>query len=222
MHRPIEGNIKTCTIIVKNGCCYACFSCEVEIAPLEATGTQVGIDLGIKQLAISSEGEFFESPSYLRRSEGRLKQLGRAVSRKKKGSNRRKKAVILLAKQHEHVANQRKDHAHKISNSLVQRYDLIAFENLHIQGMIKNHHLAKSISDAGWYQLMQFTSYKAESAGRVVVQIDPRYTSQLCSNCGNIVEKTLSERIHRCSCGYTEDRDINAARNILHRALQVS
>ncbi|KRE97967.1 hypothetical protein ASG89_29120 [Paenibacillus sp. Soil766] len=222
LHRPVEGSIKTCTIIVKNGCYYACFSCEVEAVLLEPTGRQVGIDLGIKHLAIPSEGKPFESPTYLRKSERKLKQLQRAVSRKKKGSNRRKKAVLLLAKQHEKVANKRKDHAHKISNSLVQSYDLIAFEKLHIQGMIKNQHLAKSISDAGWHQLVQFTSYKAESAGRAVVQVDPRYTSQLCSNCGNLVKKTLAERIHRCPCGTTLDRDINAAKNILQRALQVS
>lgn len=102
----------------------------------------------------------------------------------------------------------------------MNRYGLIAFEKLNVQGMVKNHHLAKSISDAGWSQLVQFTLHKAESAGRVIVQVDPRNTSQICSNCGELVKKALSVRVHRCTCGYVEDRDVNAARNILQRALE--
>ncbi|MFD0695635.1 RNA-guided endonuclease InsQ/TnpB family protein [Paenibacillus sp. GCM10027628] len=222
MHRAIEGTVKTCTIIVKNSCYYACFSCEVEAKLLPPTDAQVGVDLGLKYLAVPSVGKPFESPKYLRKSESRLKQLQRAVSRKKKGSGRRKKAVAQLAKQHARVANQRKDYTHKVSRALVNRYGFIAFEQLHVQGMIKNRRLSKSIADAGWSQLVTFTIYKAESAGRAVVQVDPRHTSQECSNCGNIVKKTLAERTHRCSCGYTDDRDVNAARNILKRALCVS
>jgi putative transposase len=222
LHRQIEGTIKTCIIIVKNGCYYVCFSCDVEARPLSPIVAQVGIDLGIKHLAIPSVGEPYEAPNHLNKSEWRLKQLQRAVSRKKKGSYRRRKAVAILARLHERVANQRKDYAHKVSRTLIDRYGVIAFENLNVQRMVKNHSFAKSIVDAGWKQLIQFTTYKAESAGRVVVQVDPCYTSQLCSNCGEIVKKTLRERIHRCSCGYTEDRDKNAARNILQRALHVS
>ncbi len=222
LHRQIEGTVKTCTLSVKNGCYYVCFSCEVDAKPLAPNDSQVGIDLGIKHLAIPSDGEPFGSPKHLHKSERKLKKLQRAVSRKKKGSNRRKKSVTYLAKLHEHIANQRKDYAHKVSRTLVNQYGLIAFEQLNVHGMVKNHHLAKSIADAGWSQLVQFTSYKAESAGRRVVQVDPRNTSQICSNCGEIVKKSLSERIHRCTCGYVEDRDVNAARNILQRALQVS
>ena len=212
--------MKTCTITVKNGKYYACFSCEVVQQTLSPSSEQIGVDLGLKHLAITSEGETFEAPKKLRKNEKQLKQLQRAVSRKKKGSTRRKKAVRVLAKLHERVANQRQDHAHKISRKLVNRYGLIAFESLNVQGMIKNHHLAKSIADAGWNQLVQFTTYKAESAGRVVVRVDPRNTSQLCSNCGEIVKKALSVRVHNCDkCGYIADRDENAARNILQRAL---
>lgn len=220
LHREPQGKIKTCTIIVKNGKYYACFSCEVELRLLPLSTEQVGVDLGIKHLAVTSEGEMFEAPKRLRLNERKLKQLQRAVSRKQRGSNRRKKAVHLLAKQHERVANQRKDHAHKVSRQLVSRYGLIAFEQLNVQGMVKNHHLAKSIADAGWNQLVQYTTYKAESAGRMVVQVDPRNTSQLCSSCGTIVKKTLAVRTHRCEeCGYVADRDENAARNILQRTL---
>ncbi|MDQ0195332.1 RNA-guided endonuclease InsQ/TnpB family protein [Paenibacillus wynnii] len=220
LHRQPQGKIKTCTITVNNGKYYACFSCEVERQHLSSSSKQVGVDLGLMHLAVTSDGETIESPRHLRKSEKRLKRLQREVSRKKKGSTRRKKAVRILARLHEKVANQRKDHAHNVSRELVNQYGLIAFEKLNVQNMIKNHHLAKSIADAGWNQLVQFTTYKAESAGRVVVQVDPRNTSQLCSNCGEIVKKALSVRVHSCDhCGYTADRDVNAAINILQRAL---
>ncbi|SDX61433.1 putative transposase, partial [Marininema mesophilum] len=217
-HRQMKGKVKTCSIISKNGKYYACFSCKVEPVAHQAGG-RVGIDLGVKHLAITSDGKFFDPPKYLRKSERKLKQLQRNVSRRKKGSNRRKKAVALLAKMHEYIANQRKDTAHKISRYLVDHYDLIAFEDLHISGMVKNHKLAKSIVDAGWDQLVRFTNYKAEYAGKKVIQVDPTNTTQACSACGQIVKKELKDRVHRCSCGYTEDRDINAAKNILYKAI---
>lgn len=220
LHRPIEGKIKTCTIIVKNGRYYACFSCEVEAKPLPYTGKEVGIDLGIKHLAITSDGVFFNSPAYLRKAERQLRRLQRAVSRKKRGSNRRKKTVRQLARLHERVANRRKDYAHQVTHQLVQKYDLIAFEDLNTKGMVKNHHLSKSIHDAGWNQLVQYTTYKAESAGRRVVQVNPHNTSQICSGCGEIVKKSLTVRVHHCPhCGLEMDRDLNAAINILKRAI---
>lgn len=220
LHRQPQGEIKTCTIIVKNGKYYTCLSCETEPMPLPACDDAVGIDLGVKHLAITSDEEFYEHPKFFRESERKLKRKQRVVSRKKKGSNRRRKAIRELAKLHEHIANQRKDNAHKVSRKLVNQYGLIAFENLNVQGMVKNHHLAKSIADASWNQLVQYTTYKAEEAGRRVVLVDPKNTSQLCSNCGEVVPKKLSERIHRCEhCGYVQDRDINAAKNILKRAL---
>lgn len=220
LHRQPQGKMKTCTIIEKNGKFYACLSCEVEFCSLPVINKHVGVDLGIKHLAITSDGQFFDSPNYLRKSERKLKHLQRSVSRKKIGSNRRKKTVSILAKLYEHVANQRKDYAHKISRNLVNSHDLIAFENLNTKGMVKNHKLAKSISDTGWYQLVLLTTYKAESAGRRVVLVDPRNTSQECSNCGSIVKKKLSTRTHKCNhCGLKMDRDVNAAINILKRAL---
>jgi putative transposase len=216
-HRAIEGTIKTCTIKRKNGKYYACLSCEVEIVP-SSTGGQVGVDLGVKHLAITSDEQFFEHPKYLRQSDRKIKYLQRMVSRRKKGSHRRRKAVALLAKAWEQIANRRKDTAHKVSRALVNRYDLIVFENLKIHNMVKNHHLAKSIYDACWGTLIQFTTYKAEYAGKTVELVDPRHTSQTCSECGQIVKKKLSERVHRCSCGYVADRDVNASRNILKKA----
>ncbi|TMV51513.1 IS200/IS605 family element transposase accessory protein TnpB [Paenibacillus mesophilus] len=221
LHRQPQGTMKTCTITVKNGRYYACLSCEVEAEPLAKTNRQVGVDLGIKQLAATSDGQIFEAPNHLRTSEAKIKRQQRAVSRKRRGSGRRRKAIMALARQHERVANRRKDYAHKVSRTLVNSYDLIAFEDLNVQGMVKNHQLAKSIADAGWNGLVQFVMYKAERAGRQVVRVDPSHTSQLCSTCNEIVKKPLAERIHRCPhCGTTLDRDVNAAINILSRAMR--
>ena len=220
LHRQPQGTIKTSTIIVKNGKYYVCFSCEVEEQRLPASEKQIGIDLGVSQLAATSDGDRIESPQFLHKSEEKLKRKQRAVAKKKRGSNRRRKAVRELAGLHEKVANQRKDYAHKESRKLVNEYGLIAFEDLNIQGMVKNHHLAKSIADSGWNQLVQLVTYKAESAGRQVVQVNPYNTSQRCSDCGEIVKKSLAVRVHQCPCGYVADRDENAAINILKLALQ--
>ena len=221
LHRPIEGKIKTATVIAKNGKYYVAFSCEIEeITPILTDKPPVGIDLGLKYLAITSDGEFFETPKHLRKSERKLKYLQRQVSRRKRGSKRRKKAVRQLAKLHEHIANQRSDNAHKVSRKLVTRYGLVAFEDLKILNMTQNHHLAKSIADAGWNTLVQFTTYKAESAGGRVVLVNPYNTTQECSHCHALVHKELQDRIHECPhCGYVQDRDINAAENILARAV---
>ncbi|WP_258297749.1 RNA-guided endonuclease InsQ/TnpB family protein [Paenibacillus peoriae] len=220
LHRQPQGMIKTCTIMIKNDKYYACFSCEIESVPLPASEKRIGIDLGITKLAVTSDGERIESPHFLRKCEEKLKRKQRAVSKKMRGSNRRYKAVRELARLHEKVANQRKDYAHKESRKLVNDYGFIAFEDLNIQGMVKNHHLAKSIADCGWNGFVKFVTYKAESAGRQVVKVNPYGTSQRCSNCGETVKKSLTIRIHQCSCGYVADRDENAAINILKLALQ--
>lgn len=203
LHRPIEGVIKTATVIVKNGRYYLAFSCEIATADVPARVLpSVGIDLGLKHLAITSDGEVFETPKYLRKSERKLKRLQRQVTRRKKGSQRRKKAVRQLAGAYEHVANQRADNAHKVSRSLVSQYSLIAFEDLTILNMTQNHHLANSITDAGWNMLVQFTTYKAASAGCRVVQVNPYNTTQECSRCHALVHKELKDRIHDCpQCG---------------------
>lgn len=223
LSRPICGKIKTCTILAKNGKYYACFSCEVDPAILPPSDHGVGIDMGITHLAVTSDGEVFDAPKYLRKSERKLKRKQRQVAKSKKGSKRRKKRVRELARIHEHIANQRRDHAHKLSRYLINTYGLIAFENLNTLGLLKNHHLAKSIADAGWRQLLQCTIAKAEEAGRQVVLVDPKYTSQDCSTPGCVYRKTdltLKDRVWQCpECGIHHDRDINAAQNILTRAL---
>ncbi|WP_066295622.1 RNA-guided endonuclease InsQ/TnpB family protein [Bacillus sp. FJAT-29937] len=220
-HRQIQGKIKTCTIVHKNSRFYVCFACEMTEAVSELkTNQSVGVDLGVTHLAITSDGQFFDNPKHLQKAERRLKQLQRAVSKKKKGSNRRQKAVRLLAKWHEHIANKRRDTAHKVSRQLVSNYDLIVFEDLNIQDMVKNRHLSKSITDSAWRKLIQFTQYKAENAGKEVVCVNPYNTSQICSSCRHIVKKTLAERLHKCLCGYEIHRDVNAAKNILQLGLQ--
>lgn len=219
LHRKLVGKLKTCTVVRKNDKYYVALVCEVEKPQVTLTNKVVGIDLGVAHLAITSDGEFFDNHKYLRKSEKQLKRLQRIVSKRKKGSNRRRKAVRLLAKKHEQIANQRKDRNHKISRILVDRYDLIVFENLNIKGMVKNKHLAKSIHEVAWKQLIEFTTYKAENAGKEVKLVDPRNTTQICSSCGAIVKKTLAEREHRCDCGYVAHRDVNSAINILKRGL---
>lgn len=220
LHRPVVGKIKTCTIKRRNGKYYACLACETELQPLPPTGQAVGIDVGITDLAVTSDGNFFPKLAAYRKAEKRLKYLQRMVSRRKKGSNRRRKAVKLLARQHEKVANQRRDAAHKISARLIRNYDLIAHEDLKIKNMLKNEHLAKSIADAGWNLLFQFLTDKARDAGRRIVPVPPAHTSQICSQCGELVPKKLSQRQHNCPhCGLSLQRDINAARNILAIAL---
>lgn len=223
LHRPIEGKVKTCTIVAKNGKYDACFSCEVDGTPLPTHDRHVGIDLGVKHLLITSDGDFYNHPKYLRKSEKKLRRLQRAVARKRKDSRRRRKAVRRLANCHEHVANQRRDYAHKVARELVNRYGTIVFEDLQTANLLKNHHLAKSIADASWHQLVQCTTYKTEEAGRCVVLVDPKHTSQHCSKCNKIVPKTLQERTHRCPrCGYIQDRDVNAAENVLNCGLMKS
>lgn len=217
-HRPILGKIKTCTIICKNDKYYVCFSCEVNAEIIPLTHQDVGIDVGIKEFLATSDGKLIPNPKNYRMAEAKFKKQQRAVSRKKKGSNRRKKAVNILAKTHEHIANQRIDNAFKVANYLFREYDVVYYEDLHINNMVKNHKLAKSISDAGWGLFFSILDATAKQVpGKKAIKVDPRYTSQMCSNCGQIVKKNLSVRIHSCDCGLIIDRDVNAAKNILQR-----
>ncbi len=222
-HQKLKGTIKTCTITHKNGQFYACFSCEIK----KPTPTKVrernavGIDLGLTHLAITSDGVFHKNPKHLKHAERKLKKQQRIVSKKKKGSNRRKKAVYQLAKLHEKVANKRKDTAHKVSRKLVDQYDMLVFEDLNIQRMVKDKEYAKGLADSAWRQLIGFATYKAANAGKEVRFVNPYNTTQRCSSCGELVKKTIKDRIHDCSfCGYTEDRDVNAAINIVQLGLK--
>jgi len=221
LHREIEGKIKTCTIKKDIDQWYVSFSCEIEepIIPVEIK-TETGIDFGLSSLITMSNGGQIEPPEFLRESEDKLTKEQKRLSRKKKRSQNRNKQRIIVARVHRKIRNQRTDFAHKTSRKLVDSFDRIVFEDLQIKNMMQNHHLAKSISDAGWNQLIGLTKSKAEYAGKVVELINARNTSQNCSGCGNSVPKDLSVRLHSCPfCGLELDRDHNAAINILNRSI---
>ncbi len=213
--RPVEGTPKTVTISREADGWYVCISCaDVPLQLLPETGQETGIDLGLESFATLSDGTMIHNPRCYRRAERRLKTAQRSVSRRKKGSNRRRKAVKLLAKAHQAVKRQRTDLQHKTALQLVQQYDAIYHEDVQTANMLKNHHLAKSISDAGWSQFLRILNAKAAWAGRRVVAVPPADTSQTGSGCGVIVSKGLSVRWHACpDCGTSLHRDHNAARN---------
>ncbi len=183
--RPIEGTPKTVTISREADGWYVCISCaDVPVQPLPAIGQETGIDLGIEAFATLSDGTRIFHPGWYRKAERALKTAQRRVSRRKKGSHRRRKAVTLLAKAHQTVRRQRQDFHHKTALALVQQNDTIYHEDLQMANMVKNHHLAKSISDAGWGAFLIILTHKAACAGRSVVAVNPAYTSQHCSGCG--------------------------------------
>ncbi|MBV9390035.1 MAG: transposase [Chroococcidiopsidaceae cyanobacterium CP_BM_ER_R8_30] len=192
----------------------------------EFQGKMTGIDLGLKEFYTDSEGVTVENPRFLRKSERRLKMLQRRVSKKhikgKKQTNRYHKARKALAKQHLKVSRQREDRARKDALALVRSKDLIVYEDLKIRNMVKNHHLAKTISDASWYQFTQWLKYFAKVHGVIVIAVPPHYTTVDCSCCGAKVKKTLSTRTHRCNkCGTVLDRDHNGAKNILAKGFKL-
>jgi len=219
-HRTMKGKIKTCTIKkYPSNKWYVGFSNDiVENSFRSNNKEEIGIDTGLKNIVTLSNGTIIEAPKFLRKSEKRLKFLQRRVSRKKKGSMNRKKARFKLARIHEKIENQRNDFLHKISKEQVNSFSKIVIENLNINNMIKNHCLAKSIADVSWGKYGQMLHYKAWSAGCEVLEVNPRNTSKECSHCGNIQNMPLSERTFVCSsCGHIEDRDVNAAINILKK-----
>jgi putative transposase len=214
--RPIEGTIKTATISQEADGWYVCFSCaDVPCEPLPITNQEIGIDVGLKAFLTTSQGISVANPRWLRKMERKLKWHQRRVSRRKKGGQRRKKAVRELAKCHQMIRRQRLDFQHKETVKLVRANDVIYHEALQVRNMVKNRHLAKSILDAGWAQFLSILSFKAACAGRKVIAVPAQYTSQDCSGCGERVPKSLSVRTHVCpTCGLIMDRDENAALNI--------
>lgn len=218
-HRPLPGRLKTVRVVRQAGEWYACFACEVEPMPLAQTGREVGIDLGLNSLITTSEGEQVENPKWYCAGQQKLRVVQRRVSRRKLGGSNRRKAVAALQRQHERVANRRKDYLNKLAYGLIAGYDRIALEDLQITNMAHNHHLSKSIMDAGWGYLKLHLTYKAAEAGRGVCLVNPAKTSTTCSQCGRVFETlTLSDRWVQCECGLSLDRDHNAALNVLKRA----
>ena len=216
-----NGSIKRATVRECADGWYVCLCVETDIEHLPKSENSIGIDLGIKSLLVTSDGQTVENPKHLYKAERKLKRLQRSVSRKKKGSNNRKKAIKKLALQHQKVANTRNDFQHKVTTKLIRENQGISVEDLKIKNMLANHHLAKSISDAGWYQLTQMLDYKARWYGREFVKVCARHTSQGCSVCGyRKTDLTLSVRDWVCPiCQTVHDRDVNAAINIKHKSV---
>lgn len=223
LHREHEGKLKQIRIIrLGDDHWYADFVCaDVAAKPLLATGRGIGIDLGLMTFAALSDGTLIENERRGRHAQERLAELQRELSTKKRGSNRRKKTKAVLAKLHLKVARQRRDDHRKIALRLVKQNDWIAVEDLNVKGLAAGA-LAKSVHDAGWTQFISILVSKAESAGREVVLVDPRGTSQTCSDCQAHVPKDLSVRVHECpGCGLVLDRDVNAARNVYRLGLSL-
>jgi len=185
----------------------------------EPSGNTIELDVGLKEYYTDSNGTTVENPRFLIKGEKILKRSGRRVSRKVKGSKNRSKARQILGKRHLKISRQRKDHAVKLARCVISSNDVVAYENLRIKNMVKNHCLAKPINDASWYQFRVGLAYFAKVFKKITVAVNPQYTSQECSSCGVIVKKTLSTRTHVCKCGCVIDRDENAARIILSRGL---
>jgi putative transposase len=194
---------------------------QERIEKREPTGKTIGLDVGLRHFYTDSDGQTIENPRHLRKSEKRLKRLARRLSGTQKGSNNRAKARNRLSRKHLKVSRQRKDFAVKLARCVVQSNDLVAYEDLQVRNMVKNRRLSKSISDAAWSTFRDWLEYFGKVFGVVTVAVPPHYTSQNCSNCGEVVNKSLSERTHRCPyCGHIQDRDWNAAVNILKKALR--
>jgi putative transposase len=217
IHRPIVGQVKTCCIKRSHtGKWFAAFSCEIADALLPDSFERIGIDVGLSSFATLSNGNYIPNPKFLRIDEEILARAQRKMSKTAKGSKERAKKKLIVSRIHEHIADRRQNFAHQWSRKIVDQYGVIAVEDLAIKNMVHNHHLAKSISDAAWRQFTSCLSYKAESAGRKFVAVNPAYTSQDCSRCGYRQPMPLSERIFNCpSCGLSLNRDHNAALNIL-------
>ena len=217
---PVK-DIKRVRIVRRADGYYAQFCVKTERSVSHVpSGTQLGIDVGLKSFLTDSEGNTVDNPRHYRKAEKKLRRLGRRLSRKQKKSANRKKARKALAKQHLKVQRQREDFARKQANALVKSHDLIAYENLQIRNMVRNRTLAKSIHDAGWGIFLYWLALYGFLHDIPVIAVAPHYTSQKCSDCGTLVKKSLSLRTHIChGCGVVLDRDQNAARNILEKAL---
>jgi putative transposase len=218
LHRPIEGTIKTCTVKkTPTGKWYVYFSCETEKPrPLPKTGKIAGIDLGLITYIQCSDGTKIDKPRFFGEEQKSLAQAKRRENTTFKAKHKRVLALI-----HERIKNKREDFCHKASKKLIDKYDFIAHEDLNVKNLIEKKENSKNISDAAWSTLIQFLTYKAENAGRTVIAVDPRGTSQRCSQCGAVVSKDLTVRVHHCPhCGFKTGRDLNSALEILRLGLE--
>lgn len=225
LHRPIEGNIKTLTIRrTATGKWYTSFSVEAESrrsAPTPHNDRVVGIDVGLETFCTLSDRTTVANPRWFRKDETKLAKAQRKFAKRVKGTPERRRQRIVIAHIHEKIANRRKDFINKLANELTGTYGTVVFEDLNIKNMMANPCLAKSIGDAAWNLLISTMANKAGDAGCTVVRINPKQTSQMCSQCGQIVKKTLSDRVHNCPyCGLSMNRDLNASINIMRLGLQ--
>ncbi|QGH72427.1 MAG: CRISPR-associated endonuclease C2c1 [Siphoviridae sp. ctpQM7] len=222
LHRPMEGTFRRARIVKRPSGWYLQCVCETKTQPLKKTGKSIGLDFGLRYLIADSNGEIVENDKVGRQNLKKLRRLQRSLARKKKGGKNRRKSARIVARLHERITNRRKDYLHKVSTAYIQKNDRIVLEDLQIKNMVRNHHLAFGIHDASWGMLRNMFAYKAENAGRELIAVAPHYTSQKCSQCGEMVVKSLSVRTHLCpSCGYTADRDVNAAKGILRLGLSL-
>ena len=221
LHRPLEGTPKTVHLVLRaDGHWYALIVCETEPKtehePTPCSHPDIGLDVGLNVFLADSEGHTVENPRFYRTSGRTLRRKQRQLCRRKKGSHRRRKAARMVAKTHLKIKRQRRDHHFKTAKHYAEQYQHIAVEDLQITNMVKNHSLSKSILDASWGAFLDILEEKAARAGHQVIRVNPRYTTQKCSQCGELVQKSLSVRTHLCPfCGFVADRDVNAANNIL-------
>jgi putative transposase len=224
-HRPIEGTPKTAHLILRaDGHWYILIVCEIqpnnECPPTDCTHPVIGLDVGLKSFLTDSEGNTVDNPRFYRTSQATLRRKQRIICRRNKGSKRRQKACKGAAQTHLKIKRQRRDFHFKTAKRYADTHKTIVVEALQIDNMVKNHSLAKSILDASWGAFLYILEVKAENAGHKLIRVNPRFTSQKCSKCGEMVQKSLSVRTHICPfCGYIADRDVNAAQNILTSGL---
>lgn len=220
LHFCQPDQIKRVRLVKRADGYYVQFCVSVDRAEsVEPTGKAIGLDVGLNDFYTDSNNETIDNPRFLRKGERRLKMAQKRVSKRVKGSNNRRKARQILGKRHLKISRQRKDHAVKLARCVITSNDVVAYEDLRIKNMVRNHCLAKSINDASWYQFRVWLEYFGKVFGKITIAVPPNGTSQECSQCGTVVKKGLSTRTHVCQCGCVLDRDHNAARNILGRGL---